>query len=594
MSLIIPNAGDTSGGNKYETLDQAEPDALDFEILSVRGSGVVSGCAVATNGTNNSVSVAAGTVMLNGVSYQVSANSSFGMPTAPADNRFDIVVARVSGGTATITAVKGDDSATNPSYPKSASVLIGAPSSTINVDFSTDVVLAAVYRSGSSTITGSRIVDKRVTVTTSIPDQGASVPATGYGSGTGSLYYKTGTPSGTASGVYLKTDTGPWIELAQNVGAHLPIGAACLWPSTSAVPSGCVEANGQLLSTSAYPALFAVYSYTHGGSGGTFGVPNYNNLFVRGTTNTSAVGTSVGADSVTLSEANLPTHSHGMTHTHTLSHTHEYTHGHTSVSDTAGSHTHALDHNHASFNTASGGTHAHNYNAFGLAFVLNPEGTYLQFTSGFTANDKNWVQESVTPTAGGHVHAIDVPAFTGTSDAAGSHSHLSTTLDAGTLTTGAASATTTSAPSSTTTTAVGSGTAISTLPGSTYARWIIRASLGTDTAFTGGITGPWSASQTVTTVSAAGTYTVLNSDIGNLIVTTNGSAVTLSLTTGLDMVAGQRIDIIQSGAGQITVSATGGPTVNGTPGLRTRARYSKASLICIGTDNYILEGDVAA
>lgn len=588
MSLIIPNAGDTTGGNKYETLDQAEPDALDFEILSIRGSGIVSGCAVTSNGTNNSVSVAAGSIMLNGVSYTVTANSSFGLPTAPADNRFDIVVARVSGGSAVLTAVQGDDNATNPSYPKSASVLTGSPSLTTNVNFDTDVVLAAVYRSGSSTITTSRIVDKRVPVTASIPDQGASAPASGYGFGKGSLYYKTGTPSGTASGVYVKTDTGPWIELAQNVGPHIPIGGGVLWPSAGAVPSGYVEANGQLLSTSAYPALFAVYGYLHGGAGGTFGVPNLNNQFVRGTTNTSAVGVVIGADSVTLSEANLPTHAHSMAHTHTLAHTHGIDHGHTATTDSQGNHSHTL----SSGSTDTEAAHTHTLGAPFEVIVgplLSPgsSGTVLEAEAVADGNDLYWDTVGATGSGGAHSHAL-----TGNTGSTGTHTHTLTVNNfAGS--TVSQSTSTTSAASSADTGSVGSGTSFSVIPAATQMRWIICASLGSDPSFTGGITGPWSASQTVTTVTGSGTYTVLSTDIGNLINTTNGSAVTLSLTSGLGMVAGQRIDIIQSGAGQITVSGSGA-TVNGTPGLKTRAQYSKASIICVGVNTYILEGDIAA
>lgn len=59
MAFIIPNATDTASGAKYENLDQAEPDSLDFEILGNAGrSGVLSGCAVtALSASNTAVSV---------------------------------------------------------------------------------------------------------------------------------------------------------------------------------------------------------------------------------------------------------------------------------------------------------------------------------------------------------------------------------------------------------------------------------------------------------------------------------------------------------------------------------------------------------
>jgi hypothetical protein len=35
-------------------------------------------------------------------------------------------------------------------------------------------------------------------------------------------------------------------------------------------------------------------------------------------------------------------------------------------------------------------------------------------------------------------------------------------------------------------------------------------------------------------------------------------------------------------------------TVNGTPGLKLRARYSAATLLCVGADDYVLLGDLKA
>jgi hypothetical protein len=47
-------------------------------------------------------------------------------------------------------------------------------------------------------------------------------------------------------------------------------------------------------------------------------------------------------------------------------------------------------------------------------------------------------------------------------------------------------------------------------------------------------------------------------------------------------------------AGQVTVAASSPATVNGTPGLKLRAQYSGASLVCTATDVYILIGDTTA
>src|SRR5262245_10778774 len=122
--MLVPNAGETTSGNRFESLDQAEPDSLDFEVLGNGWSGVVSGCAVTTNNSAVNVAVAAGSVVLNGVPYDVSANGSLALPAAPADNRFDLVVVRVTAGTPALTVLQGTNSSTNPVFPKSASVLV--------------------------------------------------------------------------------------------------------------------------------------------------------------------------------------------------------------------------------------------------------------------------------------------------------------------------------------------------------------------------------------------------------------------------------------------------------------------------------------
>jgi hypothetical protein len=72
----------------------------------------------------------------------------------------------------------------------------------------------------------------------------------------------------------------------------------------------------------------------------------------------------------------------------------------------------------------------------------------------------------------------------------------------------------------------------------------------------------------------------------------NGGAITVTVGTGLALTAGGSIDMLALGAGQVTVAASG-VTLNGTPGLKLRARYSAASLFCISTNNYVLIGDLS-
>jgi hypothetical protein len=57
---------------------------------------------------------------------------------------------------------------------------------------------------------------------------------------------------------------------------------------------------------------------------------------------------------------------------------------------------------------------------------------------------------------------------------------------------------------------------------------------------------------------------------------------------------GTSIDMVQIGAGQVTVAGAVGVTVSATPGLKFRAQYSAATLLKIAADTWILVGDLSA
>ena len=106
-----------------------------------------------------------------------------------------------------------------------------------------------------------------------------------------------------------------------------------------------------------------------------------------------------------------------------------------------------------------------------------------------------------------------------------------------------------------------------------------------------GAAGDWSTAQT--TANKTASYTALTADAGKLITMTVGSANNFTVDASLDLSVGQRIDIAQLGAGQTTIVASG-TTVNATPGLKLRAQYSVATLLCTASDVYLLLGDLSA
>ena len=104
-----------------------------------------------------------------------------------------------------------------------------------------------------------------------------------------------------------------------------------------------------------------------------------------------------------------------------------------------------------------------------------------------------------------------------------------------------------------------------------------------------GPAGDWSDPQTID--NKTGAYTLLTADAGKLITVDTSSNVDVTVDGSLDLSPGQRIDILQLGTGRVTVVASS-TTVNGTPSLKLRARYSSATLLCTATDTYVLIGDL--
>jgi len=70
--------------------------------------------------------------------------------------------------------------------------------------------------------------------------------------------------------------------------------------------------------------------------------------------------------------------------------------------------------------------------------------------------------------------------------------------------------------------------------------------------------------------------------------------VTVPLNSTVAYPVGTSVNILQTGAGQVTVAGAGGVTINGTPGLKLRAQWSSATLLKRATDTWVLFGDLSA
>ncbi len=90
-------------------------------------------------------------------------------------------------------------------------------------------------------------------------------------------------------------------------------------------------------------------------------------------------------------------------------------------------------------------------------------------------------------------------------------------------------------------------------------------------------------------------YTAVASDEGKLVSLNNASPITFTIppNSSVSYTTGVRLDIVQYGAGQVTVAGGSGVTVNSTPTLKLRAQYSAASCVKISTNEWLLVGDLA-
>ena len=150
-------------------------------------------------------------------------------------------------------------------------------------------------------------------------------------------------------------------------------------------PDGWLVCDGSQVSRTVYPALFTVLGVAYGAGDGanTFNLPNLQGRVPLGLDGAHPRGTSGGAESHTLTTANMPAH------------------------------THTINHDHPTFNTAAGGAHDHSTgrnDADGSSPTTIREGTGTGKTT----------DRSMVLSDGTHTHAVDVPNFTGNSGSTGS------------------------------------------------------------------------------------------------------------------------------------------------------------------------------
>jgi len=98
------------------------------------------------------------------------------------------------------------------------------------------------------------------------------------------------------------------------------------------------------------------------------------------------------------------------------------------------------------------------------------------------------------------------------------------------------------------------------------------------------------------TSSTATTYTVLTADRYKTLLFSAGSAVTVTIGTATAFQAGERVDILQDGAGTVTVTRDGTATTisgRGTAGTAYTIgqRFDAVSVVCVAANSYRIIGN---
>jgi microcystin-dependent protein len=136
------------------------------------------------------------------------------------------------------------------------------------------------------------------------------------------------------------------------------------WSSTS-LPSGFLECNGQSVSTTTYAALFAVVAYTYGGSGASFLLPDLQDRTALSRSNNKALA-SVGGANTVVSTGNVVGSSNSTAITTAQMPSHTHTAGGTNTRGTyCGGSRYAMSvwNNYPTGSTGCGSGHSHNLSA---------------------------------------------------------------------------------------------------------------------------------------------------------------------------------------------------------------------------------------
>jgi hypothetical protein len=138
------------------------------------------------------------------------------------------------------------------------------------------------------------------------------------------------------------------------------------------------------------------------------------------------------------------------------------------------------------------------------------------------------------------------------------------------------------------------GTQVSTVSNPTFSG-LITATSGV--SFSDGTQTKQGVPSISTFISKTASYTLDDLTLrDNIIEVDSASATTVTIPpdSSLNLPIGASIDVFQINTGEVTIAAGGGVTVNATPGLKLRTRWSSCTLLKRGANSWIVYGDLKA
>lgn len=186
--------------------------------------------------------------------------------------------------------------------------------------------------------------------------------------------------------------------------AFLPIGALVPFAGASA-PTGFLICDGAAVSRTTYAALFAVVGTTYGAGNGTttFNIPNAVNRIPVGSGGSYTRGQTGGAATVTLSDAQMPSHDHSLSGT-----------------TSSDSHSHGI-----SGSTTSAGGHDHSVgNQGGRSDLLAGGGTSAATSGGGTTSSDGSHSHGISASIGSDTHSHTLSGTSGTAGSDAAHENM--------------------------------------------------------------------------------------------------------------------------------------------------------------------------